>query len=149
MLCSFSETLFTVSISWVTWLCVWLVSSSRRLRCVSGLHCWNAAAAHISTPPWCYYDHRLPWGDPNEDAEDAHSASCCFQSGHRWVRYSGCCKLFCSICWQLVWNEVAWCDLLLAGSWAATEETREWAAFFRLFVYKQDLCRGREAHRHQ
>lgn len=53
----------------------------------SGLHCWNAAAAHLASANWSYYDHRLPWRDPNEDAEDACFASCCFQSGHRWVRH--------------------------------------------------------------
>lgn len=99
----------------VTRLCVWFVFS-RRLRRVSGLHLWNAAAAHISSPSWCYYGHRLPWGDPNEDAEDAYFASCGFQSGHRWVRYSSCLQMFCSICWQLSWNEVTLGNLLLRGS---------------------------------
>lgn len=56
----------------------------------SGIHCWNAAAAHIAPACWSCYDHRLPWRDPNEDAEDACFASCCFQSGHRWVRYISC-----------------------------------------------------------
>lgn len=64
---------------------------SLRYRCFSGFHCWNAAAAHITPPSRCHYDHCLPWRDPNEDAENAYFASRCFQSGHRWVRYSNCC----------------------------------------------------------
>lgn len=63
----------------------------RRHRCFPGFHCWNAAAAHITPPSRCHYDHRLPRRDPNEDAENAYFASRCFQSGHRWVRYSNCC----------------------------------------------------------
>lgn len=58
------------------------------LRCVSGFHLRNASAAHITSPSWCYNDHCFSWRDPNEDAEDAYFASCCFQSGHRWVRHS-------------------------------------------------------------
>lgn len=73
-------------------LCLIWVFLSLGLRCFSGFHCWNAAAAHIASPSRNYYDHRLPWRDPNEDVEDAYFASCCFQSGHRWVRYTSCCK---------------------------------------------------------
>lgn len=58
-----------------------------QFRCVFGFHHWDAAAPHIPSPSWCHHDHRLPRGDTNEDAEDAYSASRCFQSGHRWVRY--------------------------------------------------------------
>lgn len=64
-------------------------------RCFSGFYCWNAAAAHIAPACWSYYDHRLPWRDPNEDAEDACFASCCFQSGYRWVRHISCFVCCC------------------------------------------------------
>lgn len=92
--CTTDVDIFTISILWL--IVTWLYDSfvfSLRLRCFSGFHRWNAAAAHIASPCRCYYDHRLPWRDPNEDAEDAYFASCCFQSGHRWVSfYSSCGK---------------------------------------------------------
>lgn len=89
---SFSERELTCCIlspvTRVTWaaLCLICIFPPRRLRCVSGFHRGNAAAAHIPPPRRRCHDHRLPGGDPNEDAEDADPASRCFQSGHRWVR---------------------------------------------------------------
>lgn len=83
-----------VLLRWVPCLCASLLFSLP-FRCFSGFHCWNAAAAHLASACWSYYDHRLPWRDPNEDAEDACFASCCFQSSHRWVRYISCFKCCC------------------------------------------------------
>lgn len=128
--------IFTVSISWlgVTWHCVSFGFFSLGLRCFSGFHCWNAAAAHIASPSRYYYDHRLPWRDPNEDVEDAYFASCCFQSGHRWVRYSSCCKCsaqFVDNCPEIRMHGAT----CVPGSWAATGETRRWAGFFGVFFF--------------
>lgn len=83
-----------VLLRWVPCPCASLLFSLP-FRCFSGFHCWNAAAAHLASACWSYYDHRLPWRDPNEDAEDACFASCCFQSGHRWVRYISCFMCCC------------------------------------------------------
>lgn len=80
-------------------VCVSSLSFSLRCRCFSGLHRRDAAAAHITPPSRCRYDHRLPRRDPNEDAENAYFAPGCFQSGHRWVTCrNGCACFFTEAC---------------------------------------------------
>lgn len=84
-------------------------------RCVSWFHCWNASTAHITPPSWRYNDHCLPWGDLNEDAKNAYFASCCFQFGHRWVRFGVC------VAWNVLLNlqtsVLKWGHTVLAVTW--------------------------------
>lgn len=103
-------------ISWlrVTWRCVYYVLSQFD-RCVSWFHCRHASAAHITAPARRYNDHCLPWGDLNEDAENAYFASCCFQSGHRWVRCSICATF--SVLLNLLTTGLKWGRTVHVVTW--------------------------------
>lgn len=100
---------------------LWIILILPPFRCFSGFYCWNAAAAHIASACWRYYDHRLPGRDPNEDAEDACFASCCFQPGHRWVRYIS--SFMC--CWKHLLQ-------IAAARWGLWQDSDRTDSFFYL-----------------